>query len=531
MKVVVIGAQWGDEGKGKIVDYLAEKADFVVRYSGGPNAGHTIVVDGKQYALHQVPSGILYPEKIVYLGAGMVIDPEALFNELEMLKKNGIKWEGRVFISDRAHIILPKYRQMDKDRDASRPRPIGTTGRGIGITYGEKANRDGLRLADLDWKEKISEYTGEDKAYLDKYKKKLLEMRVDLTAEMWKHRKDNILFEGAQGAMLDIDSGTYPYVSSGPSCAAGAAVGTGIGPHDLDTIVGVFKAYETRVGNGPMPSEFDSETESELCEYVRNTGHEFGVTTGRARRCGYLDLVALRYACRVNSLDGLILTHLDIYDDMDEIEACVAYDINGRIVTDFPANVDDMNNAKPILKKFDGWKTSLKKCKSYARLPENAQAYIEFIEDFTATPVTIVSVGSDRGETFVRANPWKKDSAKALSEAPAKKKTAKKTAGKKTAAKKTTAKKTGAKKATAKKTAGRKASAKKVAEKKTTAKKSPAKKTVSKKATVKKAMTKKTAVKKPAAKKLPAKRAVSQKSGIRKTSAKKAPGRKASSKK
>ena len=408
MKVVIIGAQWGDEGKGKIVDYLAEKAEYVVRYSGGPNAGHTIVVDGKQYALHQVPSGILYANKNVYLGAGMVIDPEALFNELQMLKDNGINWEGRVFISDRAHLILPKYRTMDKERDAARPRPIGTTGRGIGIAYGEKANRDGLRLADLDWEEKMGEYTGEDKAYLDKYKDRLLSMRVDLTAEMWKLRNANILFEGAQGAMLDIDSGTYPYVSSGPSCAAGAAVGSGIGPHDLDKILGVFKAYETRVGNGPMPSEFNDTSEGELCQYVRDTGREYGVTTGRARRCGYLDLVALRYACRVNSLDGLVLTHLDIYDAMDEVEACVAYDINGKIVTDFPANVDAMNAAKPQLKKFKGWKTELKNCKTYEDLPKNARDYVEFIEDFTGTPVDIISVGYERNETFIRQDPWKK---------------------------------------------------------------------------------------------------------------------------
>ena len=408
MKVVIIGAQWGDEGKGKIVDYLAEKAEYVVRYSGGPNAGHTIVVDGKQYALHQVPSGILYANKNVYLGAGMVIDPEALFNELQMLKDNGINWEGRVFISDRAHLILPKYRTMDKERDAARPRPIGTTGRGIGIAYGEKANRDGLRLADIDWEEKMGEYTGEDKAYLDKYKDRLLSMRVDLTAEMWKLRNANILFEGAQGAMLDIDSGTYPYVSSGPSCAAGAAVGSGIGPHDLDKILGVFKAYETRVGNGPMPSEFNDTSEGELCQYVRDTGREYGVTTGRARRCGYLDLVALRYACRVNSLDGLVLTHLDIYDAMDEVEACVAYDINGKIVTDFPANVDAMNAAKPQLKKFKGWKTELKNCKTYEDLPKNARDYVEFIEDFTGTPVDIISVGYERNETFIRKDPWKK---------------------------------------------------------------------------------------------------------------------------
>jgi adenylosuccinate synthase len=408
MKVVVIGAQWGDEGKGKIVDYLAENAKYVVRYAGGPNAGHTIVVDGKQYALHQVPSGILYPEKSVFLGAGMVIDPEALLAELKMLEDNGINWRGRVFISDRAHIILPRYRQMDKDRDAARKRPIGTTGRGIGIAYAEKAERDGLRLADLDWAEKMAEFDGEDKVFLDTYKDILLEMRVDLTAKMYEFKKENILFEGAQGAMLDIDSGTYPYVSSGASCAAGAATGCGIGPHDLDKILGVFKAYETRVGNGPMPTEFNNESEGELCTYVRDTGREYGVTTGRARRCGYLDLVALRYACRVNSIDSLVLTHLDIYDVMEQIEACVAYDIDGKIVTDFPASVEAMNRAKPILEKFDGWKKSLKECRSYGKLPANAKLYIEFIEGYTGVPVSIVSVGYERNETFIRKNPWKR---------------------------------------------------------------------------------------------------------------------------
>ncbi len=408
MKVVVIGAQWGDEGKGKIVDYLAEDAKYVVRYAGGPNAGHTIVVDGKQYALHQVPSGILYSDKSVFLGAGMVIDPEALFNELQMLKDNGINWEGRVFISDRAHIILPRYRRMDKERDASRKRPIGTTGRGIGIAYSEKAHRDGLRLADLDWEKKMSEFSGEDKEFLDKYKDKLISMRVDLTAKMYEYRNENILFEGAQGAMLDIDSGTYPYVSSGASCAAGAATGCGIGPHDLDKILGVFKAYQTRVGNGPMPTEFNESdaSESELCRTVRETGREYGVTTGRARRCGYLDLVALRYACRTNSLDSLVLTHLDIYDPMEQIEACIAYDIGGKIVTDFPAGVEDMENAKPVLKKFKGWKTSLKEIREYDKLPKEARDYVEFIEDYCGTKVGIVSVGYERNETFIRNNPW-----------------------------------------------------------------------------------------------------------------------------
>ena len=407
MNVVIIGAQWGDEGKGKIVDYLAEDAKYVVRYSGGPNAGHTIVVDGKQFALHQVPSGILYKDKTVFLGSGMVIDAEALFNELQMLKDNGIDWEGRVFISDRAQLILPKYRTMDKERDAQRKRPIGTTGRGMGIAYAEKAHRDGVRLADLDWADKMAEFDGEDLEYINKYKDQLLSMRVDLVAKMHEFRKDNILFEGAQGAMLDIDSGTYPFVSSGTSCAAGACTGSGIGPHQIDKILGVFKAYQTRVGNGPMPTEFNNASEGELCQHVRDTGREYGVTTGRARRCGYLDLVALRYACRFNSMDGLVLTHLDIYDAMDQIEACVAYEIDGKIVTDFPANVDMLNKAKPVLEKFKGWKTSLKEIKKYSKLPKNARNYIEFIEAFTETPVSIISVGYERNETFIRKNPWK----------------------------------------------------------------------------------------------------------------------------
>ena len=408
MVKAIVGANWGDEGKGKIVDFLAEKAKYVVRYAGGANAGHTIVVDGKKYALHQVPSGILYPNKSVFLGSGMVIEPEALFNELKMLSDNGINWEGRVFISDRAHLTLPGYRQMDKDRDAARKRPSGTTGRGIGTTYSQKAERDGIRLADLDWDEQGNALDDSDKEFLGKYKEQLLKMRVDIAAKMWEFRNDDILFEGAQGAMLDIDSGTYPYVSSGASGSYGAASGAGIGPRAIDKVYGVFKAYETRVGNGPMPSEFNDTTESELCTYVRNTGNEFGVTTGRARRCGYLDLVALRYACHVNSIDSLVLTHLDVYDEMDEIEACVAYDIDGKIVTDFPASIPELNMAKPVLQKFKGWKTSLRPCGSYEKLPAAAKEYVEFIEDFTGTSVGIVSVGPDRNETYNRIDPWKK---------------------------------------------------------------------------------------------------------------------------
>ena len=407
MNVVVMGAQWGDEGKGKIVDYLAQDAKYVCRFAGGANAGHTIVVDGKKYALHQVPSGILYPNKTVFLGSGMVIDPEALFNELKMLSDSGIDWEGRVFISDRAHITLPGYRELDKKRDAARKRPIGTTGRGIGTTYSQKSERDGIRLADLDWEEKWNDLEDEDKKFLEQYKEKLISMRVDIAAKMYEIRKENVLFEGAQGAMLDIDSGTYPYVSSGASGSYGAASGSGIGPKALDKIYGVFKAYETRVGNGPMPTEFNAESEGELCDYVRNTGNEFGVTTGRARRCGYLDLVALRYACHVNSIDSLVLTHLDVYDEMDEIEACVAYDIDGQIVTDFPASIPALNKAKPVLQKFKGWKSSIKELSKYSQLPKQAKAYVDFIEDYTGTKVGIVSVGPDRNQTFNREKIWK----------------------------------------------------------------------------------------------------------------------------
>lgn len=408
MNIVVMGAQWGDEGKGKIVDYLAEDAKYVCRFAGGANAGHTIVVDGKKYALHQVPSGILHPDKAVYLGSGMVIAPDALFDELHMLTENGIRWEGRVFISDRAHIVLPCYREMDKKRDSERRQPIGTTGRGIGTAYSQKSERDGIRLADLDWDDKMNALDDADKDFLRPYIDRLFAMRVDIASEMWKNRSENILFEGAQGAMLDLDSGTYPFVSSGASCSAGAATGGGIGPRAIDKIYGVFKAYETRVGNGPMPTEFNAQTESELCEYVRNTGNEFGVTTGRARRCGYLDLVALRYACRVNSIDSLVLTHLDVYDAMETIEACVAYNIDGKTVTDFPASIPALNKAKPVLQQFDGWTQPLKNITSYAGLPAAAKAYIEFIEDFTGTKIDIISVGADRSQTFARAGIWDK---------------------------------------------------------------------------------------------------------------------------
>jgi adenylosuccinate synthase len=406
MNVVVIGAQWGDEGKGKIVDYLADESQCIVRYSGGANAGHTIVSNGVQYALHLVPSGILHPNTVVYLGAGMVIDPDALFKELAMLKERGIEWEGRVFISDRAHLVLPRYRQIDKDRDAARKRPIGTTGRGIGTTYALKSERDGIRLADLTWKEKMADLEEEDRAFLAPFTDRLLSMKVNLTSELWKARGKKVLFEGAQGALLDLDLGTYPYVSSGFSSSAGAAIGGCIGPRSIDKVLGVFKAYSTRVGNGPMPTEFDANSQSELYTYVRETGREYGVTTGRPRRCGYLDLVALRYACQSNSIDSLVLTHLDVYDTLEDIEACVAYNINGTVTEDFPASIEELENAKPVLKHFKGWKTCLKEMRSYDALPKEARDYVDYIETFTGTPVGIISVGYDRKDTFIRQKVW-----------------------------------------------------------------------------------------------------------------------------
>ncbi len=406
MNVVVIGAQWGDEGKGKIVDYLADQSQIIVRFSGGANAGHTLVIDGEQYALHLIPSGILYPDKTVILGAGMVIDPEALFQELKMLEDRGIDCAGRVLISDRAHLVLPRYKALDKKRDAERKKPIGVTGRGIGITYSMKSERDGIRLADITWAEKMDMLESEDRAFIDEYRDRLLPMSVDLTAYLAVHKNAQILFEGAQGTLLDLDLGTYPYVSSGMSCAAGAAIGGCVGPKNLDSILGVFKAYSTRVGNGPFPSEFDPDSEDALCSFVRETGREYGVTTGRPRRCGYLDLVALRYACRTNSIDSLVMTHLDVYDTLDEVKVCVAYKIGDRIVEDFPASIDALNEAKPVLRTFPGWKKELKNVRDYKSLPAEARDYIDFIEQYCETDIGIVSVGYERKDTFIRKNPW-----------------------------------------------------------------------------------------------------------------------------
>ncbi|MBN2510679.1 MAG: adenylosuccinate synthase [Spirochaetales bacterium] len=408
MNVVVIGAQWGDEGKGKIVDYLATDADVVVRYSGGANAGHTIVNGDATYKLHLVPSGIIYPDKIVVLGTGMVIDPEALFFELGTLEAQGVSWKGRVLISDRAHLVLPRYKKMDVEQEKTRRNPIGTTGRGIGVTYAEKAAREGIRVGDVREQHILDSLKEEDRAFLQPYQKPLSEMAIDIASFMAAKKGSRALFEGAQGILLDLDTGTYPFVSSGYSNAAGAALGGGIGPRAIDKVLGVFKAYSTRVGNGPFPSEFDTDRDGDLEHKVREIGREYGVTTGRPRRCGYLDLVALKYACRTNSIDGLVLTHIDVYDQMDEVSICVGYDIGGRKIADFPSSISMLETAKPVTVTLPGWKTTLGGLTDYSSLPQEVKTYISYIEDFTETPVDIISVGYERSQTFMRRPIWTK---------------------------------------------------------------------------------------------------------------------------
>jgi len=410
LNVVVIGAQWGDEGKGKIVDFLSSQADTIVRFSGGANAGHTIVHDGNTYKLHLVPSGIIYPDTTVVLGSGMVIDPEALFHELEELERLGISWDGRVLISDRGHLVLPSHKAEDVERDARRRHPIGTTGRGIGIAYAHKALRDGVRLADLDWTAQLEEHDEADRALIERYRDRLAAMTIDIAAYM--HTDGNgasgsrVLLEGAQGALLDIDLGTYPYVSSGSSSAAGAASGSGLGPRELDHVVGVFKAYTTRVGNGPFPSELDPDHEGDLETYIRETGREYGVTTGRPRRVGYLDLVALKYTCQTNGIDNLALTHLDVLDDLDEIRVCIAYETDADTLDYFPASIPVLERARPVTRRFPGWKTPIGEIATFDDLPEAARSYVEFIEQYVGVHVGIVSVGYERRQTIVRTDPW-----------------------------------------------------------------------------------------------------------------------------
>ncbi len=406
MNLVIVGAQWGDEGKGKMVDYFSENADLVVRFSGGANAGHTVKVDDKTFALHLIPAGIISPGKTVVLGSGMVIDPASMFEELAGIAAQGVDWEGRVVVSDRAHLVLPSYKSEDLSIDEHRARPIGTTGRGIGVAYGKKASRDGIRVADL-WDPVVWEaLSSTDRDWLEPYKERIEVMKVNLAAFMMKNTGKKILLEGAQGALLDLDNGTYPYVSSGISVSAGAALGATIGPRRIDKCLGVFKAYQTRVGNGPFPTEMKEGKEAEIGDTLRQLGHEYGVTTGRPRRIGYLDLVALKYSGWVNSLDGFILSHLNLYDGFEKIGVCTAYELNGERIDYFPSNPAELEKVVPVIEYLDGWEGKVAEARSWEDLPEKAKAAVSFIEEFTDVPVHGYSVGPLRDETFMKVDPW-----------------------------------------------------------------------------------------------------------------------------
>lgn len=419
---IVIGAQWGDEGKGKMTDYLAEDADVVVRFQGGNNAGHTVVVGDKEYKLRLIPSGILYDDKTNVIGNGVVVDPKALFEEIEYLEGVGVKiTPEKLIISDRAHLIMPYHKVLDKLKEKARGKnDIGTTGRGIGPCYTDKFERCGIRVCDLMhedvFREKLEQNIEAKNAYITKVlggeplnyeeilkeylelAKKLKPFVADTSVKVYDAIKADktVLFEGAQGMLLDIDYGTYPYVTSSNTTAGGVAAGSGIGPRMITNAVGIAKAYTTRVGKGPFPTELDNE----IGEWIREKGHEYGVNTGRSRRCGWLDLVILKTSVRVSGLTSLAVTKIDTLAGLDKIKVCVGYKFNGEIIDYFPASLEDLALCEPVYEEFDGWDDSVAEARSYDELPENAKKYIERIEEFTGTRVSIVSVGPKRDQTM-----------------------------------------------------------------------------------------------------------------------------------
>ncbi|MBR0459583.1 MAG: adenylosuccinate synthase [Victivallales bacterium] len=420
--IVVIGTQWGDEGKGKIVDYLAEQADAVCRYQGGNNAGHTVIAAGKVHKLHLLPSGILYPGCICVIGNDVVVDPAVLLQEMAEMKAQGGEVSG-LRISSRAHVIMPYHRLLDKLIEQSKgDKKVGTTGRGIGPCYEDKIRRVGIRFASLMDPESFAEdlrlnlrmknevltkVYGESPLDFDQIYNEYLgyaeQLRPYVTEtsrlvnQMVRDGK-KVLFEGAQATMLDIDFGTYPYVTSSHPIAAGACIGTGIGPHSIGKVVGVAKAYSTRVGEGPFPTELRDATG----DAIREAGHEYGVTTGRPRRCGWLDAVVLRYAVEVSGVDCFALTRVDILDQMPTLKICTAYRIDGKVVTDYPANLRDLAKAEPIYEEMPGWQCKTFGLTHYEDLPENCRRYVERIEAITGCRAGIVSVGPDRHQTIVR---------------------------------------------------------------------------------------------------------------------------------
>jgi len=419
--VVVVGAQWGDEGKGKIVDVLAERADLVVRYQGGANAGHTVDTGagGGEFVLHQIPSGILQGAVCV-VGNGVVLDPEQLFAELDALTARGVRTEHKLHVSDRAHLTLPYHKLLDRARE--KKEKIGTTGRGIGPTYEDKYGRRGIRVGDLrnlvraqdlvrarveaanEMLELLERTRGsgerasaeEHVRLLDRLAPRLLPLAVDSGRVVWEalERGESVLLEGAQGALLDVDHGTYPYVTSSNTTAGGAAVGVGIGPTAIDAVLGVVKAYTTRVGNGPLPTE----AEPALAEQIRQLGGEFGATTGRPRRCGWFDAVVVRYAVRVNGLTGLAVTKLDVLDTFAEIPVCVGYRLDGEKVDSMPADIETIERVEPIYEALPGWRKQLTEARRLAELPAAARAYVDRLQDLAGAPVRYVSVGTRRDQ-------------------------------------------------------------------------------------------------------------------------------------
>jgi len=426
--VAIIGAQWGDEGKGKIVDLFTHDADIIVRFQGGNNAGHTLVVDGKKTVLHLVPSGALHPGKLCVIGNGVVVDPEVLLKEIAGLKQNG--WlldDASLRISEEAHLIMPYHKAIDQARERLRGEGmIGTTGRGIGPAYEDKVARIGIRFIDLleeeTFQEKLRRNIEEKNIYLKAilkekaldfnkihdrysgYREKLKTYVTDtgllLDREMRAGKR--VLFEGAQGTLLDVDHGTYPFVTSSNTVAGGVSSGTGVGPRHIHQVIGISKAYTTRVGSGPFPTELHG-SEGEI---LKREGIEFGATTGRPRRCGWFDAVAVRHAVRISGITGLALTKLDVLTGFKKIPMCVAYRYDGKIHEEFPASIRAMQSAQPILEEMDGWDTPLTAVRRFSDLPANAQKYVRRIEKILETEVILVSVGPDREQTVMLKNPF-----------------------------------------------------------------------------------------------------------------------------
>jgi adenylosuccinate synthase len=426
--VVVVGSQWGDEGKGKIVDWLSSEADVVVRFQGGHNAGHTLVIDGVTYKLRLLPSGIVRKNKISIIGNGVVVDPWALLDEIEEAKSKAVEInENNLILSEAATLILPFHREMDEIReDTAGKSKIGTTRRGIGPAYEDKVGRRSIRVMDLASKKNlenrlavvlehhnaIRKGLGKPIYEKDKLVEDLLKIAPNIlkySAPVWrkidqfKSENKKILFEGAQGILLDVDHGTYPYVTSSNTVAASAATGSGCGPNSINYVLGITKAYTTRVGEGPFPTELTDDIGNHLGE----KGHEFGTVTSRKRRCGWFDGVLVRQTIKISGINGIALTKLDVLDELDEINLCVAYELNGKEIDYFPAAVEDQLNVKPVYKTFKGWKSKTQGIKKFDDLPNNAKIYVKAIEEFIETKISSISTSPERKDTILLVDPFK----------------------------------------------------------------------------------------------------------------------------